>query len=111
MTSRQQHGVVSAAGRACAEGVCGIGIPCRLDIFHDIDDILHGGVMAAGERFPRRAAEVRVDEIPIIFNAPLFDGGGVLMAVAPAPWMEDDEQRSAGLAGGMSAGGLLRLIV
>ena len=67
--------------------------------------------MAAGERLPRRAAEVRMDEIPVVFNAPLFDGGGVLMAVAPTPWMEDDKQRAVGIFGGEAAGGLLCLVV
>ena len=67
--------------------------------------------MAAGERLPRRAAEVRMDEIPVVFNTPLFDVGGVLMAVAPTPWMEDDKQRAIGIFGGEAAGGLLCLVV
>ena len=67
--------------------------------------------MAAGERLPRRAAEVRMDKIPVVFNAPLFDVGGVLMAVAPTPWVEDDEQRAVGMLGGKAAGRLLCLVV
>ena len=52
-----------------------------------------------------------MDEIPVVFNTPLFDVGGVLMAVAPTPWMEDDKQRAVGIFGGEAAGGLLCLVV
>ena len=82
-----------------------------MGVFDGIDDVLHGGVMSAGERLPRRAAEVREDKIPIVFNAPFFDGCAILVAVAITPWVEDDKQRLAGLAGGMAACGLLCLVV
>jgi hypothetical protein len=52
-----------------------------------------------------------MDEIPVVFNTPLFDVGGVLMTVAPTPWMEDDKQRAAWMLCGEAAGGLLCLVV
>ena len=52
-----------------------------------------------------------VDEIPVVFDAPLLDGGAVLVSIAPAPRVEDDEQWTVWLLGGMAAGWLQRLVV
>ena len=54
---------------------------------------------------------MRVDEIPVVFDATLLDGRAVLVSIAPAPRVEDDEQWTVWLLGGMAASRLLCLVI